>query len=366
MHERRTTVNDVKSRLRDIEGYSPPDLWEEIRNGGPRLPKTDYGPGRRPVVVALALLIALAGVIVVARAFGRLDRKPAAEPASTVDNGLIAFVTQVPGDLYVGGTQGEIFAVAPNGTMRTRLTDDPEAFDEDPAWSPDGTRIAFVKLGDLTAPGIYVMNADGSGPRRILEDVTGPSSPSWSPDGDEIVFESGIGQEATGSGDRDIFLLQVATGRVTRLTDDPARDEYPALSPDGSRIAFTRQQESNADIYVMNADGSGVNQVTGGEGVDLRPVWSPDGTRIAFERDGDIYVMTADGSAIMQLTDGPSEDRDPAWSPDGSLITFVRDGDILLMNPQGDNVTNLTRDGAGSASLSWQAVHPPETRSPEN
>jgi Tol biopolymer transport system component len=353
-------VNDIKSRLRDIEGYSPPDLWEEIRSGGPRVPKTDYGPGRRPVVVALTLLLALGAVVLVARAFGGLSREPPAGPVAAVDNGLIAFVSQVPGDLYVGGTQSEIFAVAPTGTMRTRLTVDAEAFDEDPVWSPDGTRIAFVKVGDLTAPGIYVMNADGFGPRRILEDVTGPSSPSWSPDGAEIVFESGLGQEGAGNGDRDIFILEVATGRVTRLTDHPARDEYPVLSPDGSRIAFTRQRQDDADIYVMNGDGSGVTQATSGEGVDLRPAWSPDGTRIAFERDGDIYVMTVDGSAITRLTEGPSEDRDPAWAPDGRLIIFGRDGDIFLMEPDGDNVTNLTHDGVGYASLSWQAVRPPE------
>jgi tricorn protease-like protein len=356
MGERRITVDDLRSRLREIEGYAPPDLWEEIAKGGPRLPSPEPGPGRRPVVVALALLIALGGVVLVARAFGGLNREPTAEPAATVENGLIAFAGEVPSDLYAGETQSEIFVIAPDGTMRTQLTDDPEAFDDDPAWSPDGTRIAFIKLGDLTAPGIYVMKADGSGPRWILEDATGPTSPSWSPDGTKIVFETGLGQEATGSGDRDIYAVEVSTGRVTRLTNDPARDEYPALSPDGSRIAFTRQRQGDADIHVMNADGSGVRQLTSGEGIDLRPAWSPNGTKITFERDGDIYVITADGSGVTRLTEGPSEDRDPAWAPDGALISFVRDGDIFILDADGDNMTNLTHDAAGYSSLSWQAV----------
>jgi WD40 repeat protein len=75
------------------------------------------------------------------RAFGGPDRTPS-QPAATVENGPIAFGSEVPGDLHEGRPQSEIFAMNPDGTMRSRLTRDSEAFDEDPAWSPDGTRIA--------------------------------------------------------------------------------------------------------------------------------------------------------------------------------------------------------------------------------
>jgi dipeptidyl aminopeptidase/acylaminoacyl peptidase len=251
----------------------------------------------------------------------------------------------------------------PDGTGRVRLTHDPEAFDEDPAWSPDGTRIAFIKVGDAATPGIYVINTDGSDARRVLEDATGARSPSWSPDGATLVFESGQGQETTGSGSRDIYAVDISTGGTTRLTTDPARDEYPALSSDGSTIAFTRQRQGDPDIYVMRADGSGVRQLTSGPGIDLRPAWSPDGTEIAFERNGDIYVMGADGSGITALTEGPQEDWDPVWSPDGSLIAFVRDGDIYEIRPDGSGLTKVTVDGAGYSDLAWQPV-PEEVPTP--
>jgi Tol biopolymer transport system component len=347
-------VNDLKRRLRQIEGFAPPDLWGEITSIRPRPAPTESGPGRKPLVVAIALLIGLAGVILVVRAFGGGDETP--QPAATVVNGPIAFMSEVPSDLYEGGAQTEIFGMNPDGTERVRLTHDPEAFDEDPDWSPDGTQIAFVRVGDLTTPGIYAMNADGSGSRQIVEDPTGPSSPSWSPDGARIVFESGLGEEETGSGDRDVYAVEIATGDLTRLTTNPARDEYPALSPDGSRIAFTRQRDGEADIYVMDADGSGVSQLSSGEGIDLRPAWSPDGTRLVFERDGDLYVVGADGSDLTRVTEGPAEDRDPVWAPDGLVIAFVRDGDMYVVHPYGGGLTNVTGDGAGYAGLAWQTV----------
>jgi len=236
-------VNDLKRRLRDIEGFAPPDLWEEITSTRTRPAPAEPGPARKPLVVAIALLIGLAGVVLVVRAFGGADETP--QPAATVENGPIAFMSEVSSDLYVEGAQTEIFAMNPDGTERVRLTHDPEAFDEDPAWSPDGTQIAFVKVGDLTAPGIYAMNADGSGSRQIVEDPTGPRSPSWSPDGTRIVFESGLGEEETGSGDRDIYAVEIATGELTRLTTDPARDEYPADGCSQGRSA--NQQEPTDD-----------------------------------------------------------------------------------------------------------------------
>jgi TolB protein len=159
------------------------------------------------------------------------------------------------------------------------------------------------------------MNVDGSSLRLILDDPIGPTSPSWSADGARIVFESGLGHERTGSGDRDIYEVEIVTREVTRLTTDPARDEYPAVSMDGSRIAFTRQSQGDGHTYLMNADGSGVTQPSSGEGIDLRPAWSPDGMSLVFERDGDIYLMDADGSHLTRLTEGPSEDGNPVWAP---------------------------------------------------
>jgi Tol biopolymer transport system component len=344
---------DLDERFRLITGVRPPDLWPEIERRRPLLVPEGRWPRRAPAI-AVALAVAVGGLALAVRAF--LEGPSASRPATAVGNGVVAFASDVASDVYEGDTQSEIFTMSVDGTERVRLTRDPQAFDEDPAWSPNGTRIAFIKVGDLASPGIYVMNADGSDPRQILEDATGPTSPSWSSDGPTIVFETGLGHERTGSGDRDIYAVDVSTGDTTRLTTDPARDEYPALSPDGSAIAFTRQNDGDADLFVMNADGSGLTRLTSGPGIDLRPTWSPDGASIAFERDGDVYVMNADGSGVAALTEGSPEDRDPTWAPDGTLIAFVRDGDIYEIHPDGSEVTEVTDDGAGHSDLAWQAV----------
>ena len=132
-------MNDLKRRLRDIEGFAPPDLWEEITSTRTRPAPAEPGPARKPLVVAIALLIGLAGVVLVVRAFGGADETP--QPAATVENGPIAFMSEVSSDLYVEGAQTEIFAMNPDGTERVRLTHDPEAFDEDPAPGRDPDRL---------------------------------------------------------------------------------------------------------------------------------------------------------------------------------------------------------------------------------
>ena len=193
------------------------------------------------------------------------------------------------------------------------------ARDVDPAWSPDGARIAFVD--DLD---IYVMYADGSGVERLTNNLPGNWSPAWSPDGARIAFESGP------SGN--IYVMDADGSGVKPLTHNGG--VHPAWSPDGTRIAFESLRDANGwDIYVMEADGSGVERLTNHGAWNIGPAWSPDGTRIAFtsDRNGewDIYVMEADGSGVERLTNHGARNVNPAWSPDGTRIAFAsdRDGD---------------------------------------
>jgi Tol biopolymer transport system component len=351
-------------RLRVLDRLPSPDLWPDIRGREPRRVPHESRGARRAVVAALALAIATAATVFAVQAFEVNERPP--RPAAMVENGVIAFMSETETDLYVNGAQSGIFVVNPDESGVAALVDDPEAFEWDPAWSSDGSRIAFVLGGEASARpmGLYVADSNGSGVTLVLEDVTGPTSPSWTPDGRTIVFETGLGREQTGSGNRDVFAIDVESGELTRLTDDSARDEYPALSPDGSRIAFTRQQDGIVDIYLMDADGTMVTQLTRGEGTDFRPAWSPDGAKIAFERDTDIYVMNADGTGVTSLTDGPAEDRDPIWSPDGTKIAFQRDGDLYVMNADGTVLTRLTETPHVESSPSWQPF-PVDGESPE-
>lgn len=194
----------------------------------------------------------------------------------------------------------------------------------DPAWSPDGARIAFVRGRD-GSPVIYLADADGSGVTRL----SNGSWPAWSPDGRRIAFHR---QGSFPWGDGEIRVVDADGTHEIVLV----RGEFPAWSPDGARIAFA----DGGGISVMNADGSGVARLLGNDflGGDPewpaigKPSWSPDGRRIAFEHSGDgdlrpaqIYVMNADGSAPRRLTPVHGiqfAESDPAWSPDGTRIVF--------------------------------------------
>ena len=175
-----------------------------------------------------------------------------------------------------------------------------------PAWSPDGSLIAFAT--DRNAPGgdvIYVMNADGSGQRPVTHNLprVDDAWPSWSPDGKRLVFA-----RETGAGSA-IYTVGLSGDGVKRLTlDTYALDTQPAWSPDGKEIAF----ESDlfmlpGQIFAMRPDGTQRHQLTDPtRGASSRPSWSSDGTLIVFmasrDHHTDVWVMHADGSRQVQLT----------------------------------------------------------------
>jgi TolB protein len=190
----------------------------------------------------------------------------------------------------------------------------------DPAWSRDGTRIAAagesvsVLCGRIcvsrTVHRIVAAHPDGSG-LVVLTSSGVDREPSWSPDG-RIAFTN---TSANGS---DIFAINADGTGLTNLTNDPAADDSPAWSPDGTKIVFRSNRTGVYDLYVMNADGSGVTALTADSAAEGRPAWSPDGAKLAFasNRGGnyEIYVMNADGSGVVRLTDNPAVDARPAWT----------------------------------------------------
>ena len=277
-----------------------------------------------------------------------LTQRPSGDwsPAWSPDGSRIAF----PSDR---DENRDIYVMDADGSNQTRLTQN-SAWNQFPAWSPDGSRIAFISYRDENAE-IYVMDADGSNQTRLTRDPSEDSFPAWSPDGSRIAFPSDR------DGSMDIYVMDADGSNQTRLTRHPADDSGPAWSPDGSRIAFESYRDGNADIYVMDADGSNQTRLTRRPSQDWSPAWSPDGSRIAFPSDrdenADIYVMDADGSNQTRLTREPSQDWSPAWSPDGSRIAFQsdRDGnrDIYVMDEDGSNQTRLTRDLADDIGPAW-------------
>ena len=215
---------------------------------------------------------------------------------------------------------------------------------DQPVWSPDGRRIAFVRNGS-----VYVAAADGSRTRRLTS--SGATSPSWSPDGIRIAFARG----------RDVFAVSVATGKLTRLTRTKQPwlgNHTPAYSPDGKTIAFSRSTDAfNNDIFLMRADRPNLLRLTRTQGSESSfgeehgPAWSPDGRRIVFvsNRDGnwELYAIRPDGSGERRLTRTPGATEDgPRFSADGTRLVYVRDGSVVVARADGRFVRDLGRGTA--------------------
>jgi Tol biopolymer transport system component len=270
-----------------------------------------------------------------------------ATPAPALDagpgNGLIAFVSTRDGT-------SEIYVMNADGTGQRRLTVNP-AEDVSPAWSPDGRRLAFTSNRDGNWE-IYTVAPDGSDLERLTDSPDFDGSPSWSPDGTRIAFASAR------DGNSEIYVMSADGSDQVRLTSSPADDAVPAWAPGGAscgqrtdEIAFESDRGGNYDIYTMEPDGSGLEDLTNDTTEDFDPSWAPDCSAVAFDRvvDGDYDVFRLDiaSGAVTQLTTSPMEDSRPAWSPDGRLISFtsLRDGhyEIYVID---------ARDGSGPANLS--------------
>jgi Tol biopolymer transport system component/TolB-like protein/Tfp pilus assembly protein PilF len=178
----------------------------------------------------------------------------------------------------------EICAVNVDGSGFVNLTQSPSR-DMSPAYSPDGTKIAFAanRAAGTSTFEIYVMNADGSDQRLVFGDRAMSVGPVWVPDGKSIVFVND--REDGRIGNFELFSIGVDGGNLKRLTTRPRYDTDAAISPDGNRIAFVSNTDGNSEIYLMNADGTAVLRLTRDAGNDLHPHWSPDGKKLIFTSD---------------------------------------------------------------------------------
>jgi len=265
-------------------------------------------------------------------------------PAWSPDGSRIAFIS------FQKGRFGDIYTMGANGGRVTRLTSTPEHEDV-PAWSPDGARIAYVALrGDAFQ--IFVMNTDGTGTRQLTTTEAANYAPAWSPDGKRIAFRS----DRDGNGE--IYVMNADGSAQTRVTHNPAAEHLPVWSPDGKRIAYSSRRNGLAfQLYVIDLDGSNEHRLTADPTNyhdEQRAAWSPDGTKIAFVSNRDppignteIYVVDADGSNPRRLTRNELREDWPAWSPDGTRIAFSRGfhifrPEVFVMSATGSAVRKLT------------------------
>jgi len=278
-------------------------------------------------------------------------------PLSGSGGGLIAFVSDRSGNQ-------DVWIMNADGSDPRQLTTN-SAQDGWPAWSPDGTRLAFQSrrggaFNIFVAAVLGGSQVDDGAVQKLTSSLPGRDSwePAWSPDGRQLAYSAA---QASGS---DLFVMNADGTGKQRLTEDKAIDGGPAWSPDGRQIAFLTSRDGDWEIYVMEADGSNVRRLTNQAGQDHSPSWSPDGARIAFvsDRDGneEIYVMAADGANPQRLTNSEAEEWFPAWSPDGKRIAFSssRDGnqEIYVMNADGSDPTRLTDDSAEDFGPIWLPV----------
>src|SRR4051812_30177275 len=201
------------------------------------------------------------------------------------DDGRIVFTT--------GGH--DLRTVAPGGGAWTTVPLPSGLRAGQAAWSPDGTRIAFRGGPDGDSE-IWVVRPDGSGLTKLTDtpNVSGDnrfsSQPAWSPDGTRIVFRSD-----REDGDPDVWVMNADGSGARRLVDAPGDQRYPSLSPDGRRLVYRSDADGDADIWVAAADGTGGVPLTVNTTFDSAPAWSPDGSRIAFEAGPD--ATAAEGGA---------------------------------------------------------------------
>lgn len=198
---------------------------------------------------------------------------------------------------------------------------------------------------------IYVMDWDGRRPLRLTNDPASDVDPDISPSGRDIVFTSNR------TANNDIYIMDSTGRHPVNLTNHPANDGWARWAPDGEHIVFHTNRDGNFELYVMNRDGSGLMRLTNYPGVDQFPEWSPDGREIAFRRDIDVYVLEVASSQIRRLTDSPPLNQMPSWSPNGKQVAFMsmREGyiSVWLMNADGSGQTNLTPKHSGDADNDW-------------
>jgi TolB protein len=277
-------------------------------------------------------------------------------------------------ELSVSNT--DIYVATPGVLPATNITNT-TGLDENPKWSPDGTKILFDsgRDGDYD---IYTINPDGTGLNQITNDPSFDWQPDWSPDGTKIVFSSGRDGDPKG----EIYTMNADGTGATRLTNDPNRDWEPAWSPDGTKIAWSSDRAVDVfgdhqwDVYAMNADGTGQTRLTTDPKIDAGPNWSPDGTKIAFStsRQGqsDIWWMNADGTDQQIRVPTTSVDEfAPAFEPDspdgtGGII-FARTVPPPVPDEPGggcdiykDSTTQYSRGSAAGqcdSNPDWQPVN---------
>jgi Tol biopolymer transport system component len=285
----------------------------------------------------LRRLLALIGLL------GALIVPTTAHAAFPGANGKIAFTNGV-----------DIWTVNPDGTGLANLTNSPGVSEIAPAWSPEGTRIAFLRATQSSRQ-IWTMNADGTGQSPVGGATPDLGDLTWSPDGAQIAYLLDD-FHCEGGG---LFRVNPDGTGNQQVTGTCNSGDSPTWSPDGKRIAFADEVFAGVPKLTL-VDVTGDNRTVLNSAVYAnQPNWSPTGQMIATDGDSDfnqgIHVLRPDGTGETTISNVGAE---PAWAPDGTKIAFIRFGSphqIVIVNADGSNPTPVPMN-VGALSPDWQPI----------
>jgi TolB protein len=265
-------------------------------------------------------------------------------------NGLLVYQAQA-------GSHVQLFTIRPDGSRARQLTHFADSDAIHATWSPDNTKIAFVRQWSPNKARLYTMNADGTGLHALFPSLRGQIA--WLPDGKHLLVISGLH-----------WTIVTSAGTQPRFAGMPGSGDSPCILPDGKRavfIASVGRGDGKAAVFVAQIGGGPRNQhrispwLKLGEGLDC----SPDGTQVAFNTDfgpprsGNVFTVGVDGTGLRQVTHatgGTINEGLDSYSPDGKKLAFVsnRTGtyEIYSMNRDGTGVTQITH-GPEAHAAKW-------------
>jgi Tol biopolymer transport system component len=259
----------------------------------------------------------------------------------------------------------DVYVMRADGRGVRRLTSDRWG-DTDPVWSPDGTKIAYSASTGKQSPSgsgcdaanIWVINTNGTGRRELTHDSASNWLPAWSPDGTHLAYAS----DTTGS--FQVYTMRADGTNNTQLTTTGGTD--PSWSPNGRLIAYVAGPAPGY-LYTMHPDGTHKHRLTATKGAPFYPRWSPNGASIIFTHDTGhitpgIYLIHTNGTDLHYVNTHVGDATDASFSPNGQRIIFcsIAGGNYNLYTttPTGKNLIQITTTHSLDAAPYWAPTHP--------